>query len=387
MYQLLQRLAGRYRITLLSFLETDDEREFLADLEPLCQKVIAMRRSPPWRWQMFPYEPFDEFRTPQMEEALHDCLEHEDFDLIQLEYTQMACYGSKELRVPTILTKHEVDFAACLRRAKNERGFLSKTRWFYNYLQVLDREIRLLDRVDAAVCMTETDRRELAKFPRPVPVHVISTGVDLDYFKPPAVPPDSQRLVFVGYFRHHPNVDAMVYFCRQILPRVREQIPAVELCIVGSHPPQQLASLAAIPGVEVTGFVPDIRPFMETGAVYIVPLRLGVGIRGKILEAWGMAMPVVATSVAAAGLQVENGRNIMIADSEEGFADHVVALLKDPGLRRRLGAAGRTVAEQHYGWDTAVDKLDRLYRSYLHPQGPGEPVRSGPAESETASRQ
>jgi glycosyltransferase involved in cell wall biosynthesis len=277
----------------------------------------------------------------------------------------MACYADKEFGIPTLLTKHEVDFAACARRARTEQRPWSKIRWFYNYLQVLDREIRLLRSVDAAICMTDLDKRELEKFSRSVPVHVVPTGVDLDYFRPPDQPPDNQRLIFVGAFQHHPNVDAMIHFCRTILPRIRKRAPAMELAIVGSMPPQQIADLAVIPGVQVTGFVPDIRPCMASSSIYIVPLRLGVGIRGKILEAWAMAMPVVATPVAAAGLRAESGRNILIADSEELFAEHVVSLLSDPALRARLGAEGRKVAEQYYGWEAAADKLDGLYRRYM----------------------
>ncbi len=118
MYQLLIRMARRYRVTLLTFIETEDEREYLPELESMCEKVVVMRRIPPPRMQFFPYEPFDEFLTPMMEKAMQDCLEDKDFDLIQLEYTQMACYADKAQGIPTLLTKHEVDFAACSRRAR-----------------------------------------------------------------------------------------------------------------------------------------------------------------------------------------------------------------------------------------------------------------------------
>ncbi len=365
MYQLLQRLAGRYRITLLTFLETEGEREFLAPLESLCERVVAMRRTPPRRWQLFAYEPFDEFHTAQMESAFQECLEHQDFGLIQLEYTQMACYPRRQFHIPILLTKHEVDFAACLRRSRTETRWLLKLRWFYNYLQVLDREMRLLQPADAVICMTDADRQELRRFSAGAPLHVINTGVDLDFFRPVRQAAERQRLVFVGAFQHHPNVDAMLHFCRRTLPRIRARIPAAELCIVGSNPPQQVHELHRLPGVEVTGYVPDIRPHMASAMVYVVPLRLGVGIRGKILEAWAMGMPVVATSVAAAGLLAEDGGNILIADDDEQFAEHVIVLLQDRELRNRLGRSGRAMAEKHYGWDAAAEKLDALCRQLL----------------------
>ncbi len=366
MFQLLKRLSPHYRITLLSFLETDDERAFLPEVQRLCESVIAMRRSRRRRWHIFAYEPFDEFRTPEMERALDRCLEESDFDLIQLEYTQMACYADRSRRIPTILTKHEVDFAACSRRARMESGFAGKARWFYNYLQVLDREVKLTREADAAVCMTDPDARELKRYCPSVPTHVINTGVDLEYFRPPKLPAEGSRLVFVGAFQHLPNVEAMIYFCREVLPLVRKETPCAELFIVGSNPAPSILGLSEIPGVHVTGFVADIRPFMALSAVYVVPLRLGVGIRGKILEAWSMAMAVVSTPVGCAGLRCEHGKNILIADSTRELAAQITLSLRNPELRQRLGAEGRRTAEQFYGWERSAGQLDALYRHYLN---------------------
>ena len=365
MYHLLRRISGDYRVTLLSFLETEDEREILPELETLCERVVVMRRLPPPRWQIFPYEPFDEFRTPQMQEALGDCLESLDYSLIQLEYTQMASYADKALGIPALLTKHEVDFAACARRSRIESNPWKKLRWFYNYLQVLDREIGLQRRTDAVICMTDTDAAALRPFCSSVPIEVINTGVDLDYFVPPPTPASSQRLVFVGAFQHMPNGDAMTHFCTKVLPLIRARVPPVELLIVGSKPTPEVLRLGEIPGVQVTGLVMDIRPYMASSSVYIVPLRLGVGIRGKILEAWGMGMAVVATSLACAGLQKEDGKNLLIADSDQQFAERVVQLLGDPALRNKMGMEGRRTVEAHYGWEASARKLDALYRRKL----------------------
>lgn len=379
MYQLLVRMAKRYRITLLTFLENDEERAFLPEVEGICERVVALRRVKHPRLQMFAYEPFDEFLTPEMTAAMQESLDQHTFDLIQLEYTQMASYADKTLGIPTLLTKHEVDFSACARRARLEPGLARKFRWFYNYLQVLDREIALLRRVDAAVCMTDPDAQHLRKYCSAVPVHVINTGVDLDYFRPPDEPAAGPRLVFVGAYRHDPNVDAMIHFCGRILPLVRAEIPDVTLDIVGSHPTASIYALQSIPGVHVTGFVPDVRPYMARSSVYVVPLRLGVGIRGKILEAWGMAMPVVATNVACAGLRCRHGENMLIADSDEDFASAVIRLVKDSAQRERLGYAGRKVAEQYYGWDASARQLDRVYTTLL-----GKMESAGQRMEETA---
>jgi O-antigen biosynthesis protein len=365
MFQLLTRLASNYRITLLTFLETNDEREYVSEVAPFCEKVVAMRRTHPLFWSLFAYEPFDEFLTPEMEQAVDRCLEEEDYDLIQLEYTQMACYAKRAKGIPTLLTKHEVDFAACLRRAGQETNAFKRARWFYNYLQVLDREIKLTKKADAVICMTDKDALELHKFCNSVPTCVINTGVDLEYFTPPEQPAAAPRLVFVGAFQHYPNVEAMTYFCREVLPLARKEMPGTEMYIVGSHPPPAVTALGEIPGIHITGFVPDVRPYMAKSSIYVVPLRLGVGIRGKILEAWGMGMAVVSTSVGCAGLRFENERNILVADTSEQFAAQILSLLNNPVYRQHIGEEGRKTAEQFYGWDKSVQQLDALYRHFL----------------------
>ena len=365
MFQLLKRLSSKYRITLITFLEADEERAFLPEAESLCEKVIAMKRIHPRRWRLFAYEPFDEFLTPEMEKAVDRCLEDCDFDLIQLEYTQMACYAKRSSGIPVLLTKHEVDFAACGRRARKESNPIGKLRWFYNYLQVLDREVQLTKGIDAVICMTGPDARELSKFCPAIPTFVINTGVDIDYFKPPDQPAVEPRMIFVGAFQHMPNVDAMKFFCRDVLPLIQSRIPEIELLIVGSNPPPPIASLAETPGVQVTGFVPDIRPFMARSSIYIVPLNLGVGIRGKILEAWAMGMAVVSTSVGCAGLRYEHNRNILVADTPKQFADRIFSLVKDPSRRQYLGEEGRRTVEQHYSWEGSARQLEALYRHYI----------------------
>jgi GT2 family glycosyltransferase/glycosyltransferase involved in cell wall biosynthesis len=372
MHQLLKRLSSKYEITLISFLETDDERRFLPEIESFCKKVIAMRRSRPRRWQLFAYEPFDEFLTPEMKQAVDRCFEDNDIDLIQLEYTQMACYARRVRGIPVLLTKHEVDFAACARRARQERNPGSKLRWYYNYLQVLDREIKLTKNIDAIICMTDSDARELHKFCPPIPTHVINTGVDLEYFTPPEESGAAHRLIFVGAFQHFPNIEAMTYFCREVLPLIRNQAQNLELLIVGSNPPPPILSLASIPGIQVTGYVPDIRPYMASSSIYVVPLRLGVGIRGKILEAWGMGMAVVSTSIGCSGLRYENGRNLLVGDTPEQFASQVLSLMKDPMRRRKLGKEGRITVEQHYSWEKSAQQLDALYTRCIKRNGAHE---------------
>jgi len=172
---------------------------------------------------------------------------------------------------------------------------------------------------------------------------------------------EPNSLVFSGYFRHYPNVDAMTYFCREILPLVRKTIPDVTLNIVGAHPPPEILQLQKLEGVKVSGYVQDIRPWLDSSSVYVAPLISGWGARIKLLEAWAMGRPVVSTRRGCLGLEAVDGYNVFLANTPEEFASRVVILLKDSELRSKLGTNARRTVEAKYNWDQVASKYVTLY--------------------------
>ncbi len=165
------------------------------------------------------------------------------------------------------------------------------------------------------------------------------------------------RIVFTGLMGHPPNVDAACFFARDVFPRVRAVVPEAEFWIVGRQPSPQVKALASLPGVVVTGFVPDIRPYIAQATVLVVPLRFGSGMRNKILEAWGIQKCVVSTRIGAEGLDYQDGANILIADDAETMAEQVIRAIQDRDLRDRVRARGRAlIIRQHH-----PDKLAREY--------------------------
>ena len=165
----------------------------------------------------------------------------------------------------------------------------------------------------------------------------------------------------------------MLYFQREIFPLLLESRPETHLYIVGSSPPLEIRRLANHPNVTVTGFVEDIREYYHRAQVVIVPLRTGVGIRGKILEGWAAEKAMVATSLACLGIRAGHGENILIADDPAEFALWTLALLRNPEHCRRLGAAGRETAVQHYEWDRLAGQLSNLYQGIA--RGNSQPAR------------
>ena len=176
-------------------------------------------------------------------------------------------------------------------------------------------------------------------------------------------PRQANRLVFVGRMDYRPNVDAVRWFSREVLPRIREQIPNAVFQIVGGHPTKAVERLAARNRIEVTGFVEDVRPYLKEATAVVVPLRAGGGTRLKILEALAMGKAVVSTSVGAEGIEAVPQRDLLIGDDPEAFASQVVRVIEDKNLRRSLGQAGRKLTEEKYGWDSIARDLERVYEN------------------------
>jgi glycosyltransferase involved in cell wall biosynthesis len=255
-------------------------------------------------------------------------------------------------------------------------------------------EGRTLGRFDRILAVSDADaatfRQRYAGELR-APIDVVATGVDTSFFTPtPETFLRPKHLAFVGSMDWMPNEDAVLFFCREILPRVRQVEPDVTLSIVGRAPTPAVRRLAAKAGgeagVEVTGTVDDVRQHLGPACATIVPLRVGGGTRLKIFEAMAAGKAVVSTTVGAEGLPTESGRHLLIADGAEAFAGAVLHVLRDPDLRRRLEREARALVTRHYDWAAAAAQLERSLIDAAAPADVREPVLArGQAAARTLS--
>ena len=196
----------------------------------------------------------------------------------------------------------------------------------------------------------------------PKNIFLIPNGVDGEYFAPqPEVPEIAGRIIFTGTMDYRPNVDAVTWFVEAILPLVRAVRPDAEFWIVGRKPTDAVVALAQQPGVVVKADVPDVRPLMAEAAVYVVPMRIGGGVRFKALEALAMAKSVVSTPLGVDGLDLTAGRDLLVEKDAARFAQAVVQLLNDPPRRTTLGVAGHDWISQNFDWRSLTPHLLDLY--------------------------
>ena len=299
-------------------------------------------------------------RTGAMQRAIDELTAGERFDVIQVESSQMSGFDFPS--GPTlVLDEHNVEHDLMRRVASVESSWLRRVYQGMEQRKVRDEEIAAWRLADGCTVTSVQDERTVREAAPATPTRVITNGVDLEHFAPipGAVAPDS--IVFVGSINYRPNTDAVLHFATRILPLVRRARPAATFAVVGQGAPAAVRRLEG-PGIRILGGVPDVRPHLADAAVVVVPLRMGGGTRLKVLEGLAMGKALVSTSLGCEGIDVEDGRHLLVADSPEQFAEAVVGLMADAELRRELGAAGRVLVERRYGWATAAAELEAFHR-------------------------
>ena len=304
------------------------------------------------------------------ERALGKLLQDDKYDLIQFFGIEFGPYlplmqahgaGAK-------LVYDAQNAEAELQRAIAHIDRKQPRRWLpalYSSLQarrLLRFEGEICRAVDLVVAVSGEDERLLRQHAG-APSHVVPNGINVEEYRPPATTTrEPWLLVFSGKMDYRPNVDAIEWFCAEVLPRVRKQLPQARLCIVGRNPLARIQALAD-EQTQVTGWVESVQPYLHAAALYIVPLRMGSGTRLKILEALASGCTVVSTSIGAAGLHDEALASLRLADTAADFAQAIITLLTDGAAREETSRIAQASVGKHYDWSALLPRLLAAYRS------------------------
>jgi glycosyltransferase involved in cell wall biosynthesis len=225
-------------------------------------------------------------------------------------------------------------------------------------------ELRICRRSSLCLTTSERDKDVLREHIPSLECQVIPNGVDSLFFRDPGGHVEEGCIVFTGTISYFPNLDGVLYFVDKVFPLIKAEREHVKFYIVGKDPPEKIRSYASSSSIIVTGTVEDVRPYLSRAQVVVAPLRIGGGTRLKILEALAMGKAVVATSLAAEGLELVSDEHLVIADDPRAFARTVVDLLGDEKLRARLGANGRKVVEERYDWRSITRQLEAVQQAF-----------------------
>jgi len=312
------------------------------------------------------------FAAGNVRQRLRECVAEESPDVVICDFLDAAINLPERMNVPCVLFQHNVESEIWRRHAENARG-ARRLVYRHEFARMLNYERAAVRRFDHVIAVSDHDRKLMSAWTSAERISVVPTGVDTDEFRPTS-DVEKPLVVFVGAMDWEPNVDAAVHFCEEIWPRVAEKCPDAKFRIVGRNPDARVRALANR-SVEVTGRVESVVEHLHEAAVVVVPLRVGGGTRIKIYEAMAAGKTVVSTSVGAEGLDVHDGRDIVLANSSEMFSDAVVRLLKSPEERARLGGTAARVAER-YSWDAAGKKFAEILLDLVS----GNSSHASPAE-------
>jgi glycosyltransferase involved in cell wall biosynthesis len=266
-------------------------------------------------------------------------------------------------------TQHRRDRLIGAAQDRQVRRWVGAAYSFIQWRRLRGYERRVCLAADRVVAVSEADAEALRNLVPGLDPIVVPNGVDIELYNGPAPTlaapssPGSSDLVFVGKMDFRPNVDGVLWFAQEVLPHVRREAPHVTFWVVGRDPHPRLNVLGDDPAVELTGWVEDVRPYIAGAALYVVPLRIGGGTRLKVLEAMAMGKAIVSTALGCEGFDLVADQELVIADTPAEFAAAVLALLRDPGRRERLGRAARRFAGSRYDWRMIVPRLERAYET------------------------
>lgn len=285
------------------------------------------------------------------------------FDLLHVDTLGMLPYARAFEGAPVVLNHHNVESQMLARRAAREPRLVRRLYFAREAGKLARLEAEACPKVSLNLAVSPLDAERLGEIAPGARIRVVDNGVDVEYFRSTAPPGSVARgIVFAGGMSWYPNREAVLFFLDRIWPALLEDDPDRRVHFVGPDPPPRLRAAARDPRITVTGFVDDVRPYLERAAIYVCPILDGGGTRLKILDALAMAKPLVATALAVEGLGLEEGRHYLRAEKPLEFVAQIKRLEADPELRARLAREGRRRVETHFSWDVMGEKLDAAYR-------------------------
>ena len=320
------------------------------------------------------------FRSPEAVRYVRSELARNEFDLVFVHCSSVAPYVEDYRGARKILDFGDMDSQKWLAYAEF-RPFPLSLGYRLEGIKMRRAEERLAGKFDTCTCTTRAELETLLSYRAARRTDWFPNGVDSEYFQPSAEPYEPDTISFVGRMDYFPNQQCMVDFCRTTLPIVRARRPGVRLRIIGANPSRRILRLGSIPGVTVTGSVPDVRPHVRSTAVNVAPLAIARGTQNKILEAMAMGMPVVTSALAAGGVDAVPGRDLLTAPTSRECAEAILRLLENPKERRQFAEAARERVLSHHTWERSMRELDRIVDECLAAPGDAPATRVGRAET------
>jgi len=367
-YNIARQLAQRHELTFLSYYDGAKDRDYERQLGERFPGAICiatekaegslLNRGIDYVGHLASPLPYavGRFACKAVQQKLQELFDEHRFDVAICDFLDAAVNFPSQLSTVSVLFQHNVESEIWRRHAATESNLVKRRMYSMEFKKMARFEGQAVRKFHHVIAVSEHDRSLMEAWVESSRITVVPTGVDLEQYKPDvSKSPASPMVMFVGAMDWEPNIDAMEYFCRQIWPVVLARIPDAKLRIVGRNPGQRVRALTA-PSIEITGRVSSVAEHLHDASVVVVPLRIAGGTRLKIYEAMAAGKAVVSTSIGAEGLDVHDGRDIVLADDPDSFSDAVLTLLSDHLSRRQYERAAAELAAR-YDWAVIGDQF------------------------------
>ncbi len=305
-------------------------------------------------------------RSKEMELTIRKKLEKNRYDLIHFDTISLDVYRPLFGSTPLVMDHHNIESHMMIRRSKKEKNWLKKLYYLQEGVRLKAYEKKVCSKYSGHITCSTIDTERLRAVVNQSEVTDIPNGVDTRYFKPTGIKENPHTIIFAGRMNWYPNIEAADYLVDEIFPLLKRRYPTARLVIAGANPPQHLiARSKENSDIEVTGFVEDIRPYIEQASVYVCPITDGGGTKLKILDALAMGKPIVASQIAAEGIDVENGINIILADSPDEYVAAIGSLFESDQRRIEIGKEARKLAEEKYEFSKIGKRLSGFYQGII----------------------
>ena len=368
-FHVLKHLGRNHDLTLAAPLRSDDDAMAAQHLGGFTKQQILAPVSAPRSWLRAVIRvptptpsSFAYFYSPQLARSVRRALA-DAYDLVFVHCSSMAPYVEHP-RAPAVLDFGDMDSQKWLAYGRRKPPPACLGYLLEGY-KVERAEARAARRFDLSTCTTRAETETLDRYGVARQTGWFPNGVDAEYYQPSPAPYDRDTICFLGRMDYYPNQDAMTWFCDRVFAPLRAQRPGLKLSIIGANPSRPMLRLAERPGISLTGFVADVRPYARRAALSVAPLNIARGTQNKILESLAMGVPVVASARAARGTDTVPGEHLLAASEPRQFIAAIARILDDPQERRRLACAGRERVLTHHDWAASMRRLDGLIDACL----------------------
>lgn len=370
-YNLAKKLSAKHELHLLTFLQNEDDKKYLPELEKYFTKIHLIKHTKVDSLlqtikAVFSKKPLQVgfFRNKKMKEKIDELLSSETFDAVHIQHLRLAQYWKNKKQIPRILDLPDAYSLYWKRRVKSTNG-LTKLFNYIEYKRVYNYE-DILNKFDLSLVCSQEDQNYLIKENNIHNVHILPNGVDCQKFDFPENDySEDYTILFTGNMDYAPNVDAVTYFAEEIFPIILQSVPKAKFIIAGQRPIDKVLSLKSH-NIEVTGFIESLSDVYKKAAIVVAPLRYGAGTQNKVLEAMATGIPVVSRNIGFKGLGIKNGDGVLLALTTQDFADACIELLQNRDLRKNTGQKGYQIVRERFDWNSISDQLEAYFQSIIH---------------------